>query len=143
MITRAILSAEHAQLDALATEMLTVIAAAKQPPTELSALRWRMNHLLMVHLAKEDQYLYPHLQTNGAPRAASLAKRFSQEMGGLAAAYLSYTSQWTAQRMAEDWPGFIADTRKIILALRQRILREERDLYPLIDEASPRQSIRA
>lgn len=133
MITPSALSAEHAALDALAAKLMTMISEETGPTPALSALRWQMNRVLMVHLAKEDQHLYPVLRARTGTRAAQIAARFADEMGGLAAAYRDYTNRWTTDRMASDWRGYGDDTRKIVRALRHRIMREERDLYPLID----------
>lgn len=143
MISRACLSAEHAVLDELAAKLLSLTATGTGPTPELSALRWQMSRVLIMHLAKEDQHLYPQLRTKGGTRAAAVATRFADEMGGLSAAYLDYANSWTPDRMMRDWRGFAADTRNIVLALRQRIMREERDLYPLIDEEDAPQALSA
>ena len=129
MLNREQLSKEHAELDALAVRLLEAVEAAS-PPTGLSALRWRLNHVLMVHLAKEDKLLYPSLMA--MPTTKALAQRFSDEMGGLAEAYLAYNSAWPIERVEAEWAGFGVATRGVMKALRQRILREERDLYPRI-----------
>ena len=129
MIDRAILSKEHAELDMLAVQLLDEVAAAA-PSAKVSALRWRLNHVLMVHLAKEDRLVYPELLASPATRA--LAQRFAEEMGGLAEAYLAYNAAWPIERVEAEWAAFGTATRGVMRALRQRILREERDLYPRI-----------
>ena len=133
MVDRETLSKEHAELDALAVRLLAEVEA-EAPSPELSALRWRLNHVLMVHLAKEDKLLYPQLLRSPASRA--LAQRFSQEMGGLADAYLAYGAAWPIERVEAEWDAFGVATRSVMKALRQRILREERDLYPRITRMS-------
>ena len=129
MLNREQLSKEHAELDGLALRLLEAVEAERQP-AGLSALRWRLNHVLMVHLAKEDKLLYPSLLAMPATKA--LAQRFADEMGGLAEAYLAYNAAWPIERIEADWVGFGVATRGVMKALRQRILREERDLYPRI-----------
>ncbi|BCA58057.1 hemerythrin domain-containing protein [Sphingomonas sp. HMP6] len=129
MLDRLILSKEHAELEALAVKLLEEVEAAA-PGKTLSALRWRLNHVLMVHLAKEDKVLYPYLQL--LPETRALALRFEIEMGALAQTYLAYASSWPIERVEADWRGFGDATRTIMRALRRRILREERDLYPRI-----------
>ena len=133
MVDREILSKEHAELDALAVRLLAMVDGVG-PDTGLSALRWRLNHVLMVHLAKEDKLLYPKLLA--FPETRALARRFAEEMGGLAEAYLAYYAAWPIERVEADWAGFGAATRGVMKALRQRILREERDLYPRIAQAT-------
>ncbi|GGA38595.1 hemerythrin domain-containing protein [Sphingomonas psychrolutea] len=130
---RVSLSKEHAELDALAVRLLAEVDA-KAPGETLSALRWRLNHVLMVHLAKEDKVLYPRLLAK--PETRALAQRFASEMGDLAKVYLGYASKWTIERIQADWQGFGEETREVMAALRRRILREERDLYPRITETA-------
>lgn len=132
MIDRAVLSEEHDRLDAIAIELLALVDRADGPTPALSALRWRLSRTLLMHLAKEDKHLYPMLEGFADPRVAETARRFSREMGGLATAYGDYVQRWTAGAVAADWPAFANETRKLLGALRHRILREERDLYPLI-----------
>ncbi len=133
MLTRQDLSAEHTELDQLAVQLLAAVASADGPAPGLSSIRWKLTRVLIAHLAKEDRLLYPRLQSCGDPRTEMLAKRFADEMGGLAEAYLAYANGWTIDSIAADWPGFARDTRKIAGALQQRIMREERDLYPMLD----------
>ena len=131
MLSRVKLSAEHAELDALAVKLLTEVDA-EAPSDTLSGLRWRLTHVLMVHLAKEDKVLYPRLLAQ--PQTYAVAKRFADEMGDLSETYLHYTATWTIERVEGDWAGFGEATRRVMTALRRRILREERDLYPRIAE---------
>ncbi len=143
MMTRQTLSAEHAVLDNLAERLIAAVAGPIPPTATLSAIRWRLNRVLMLHLAKEDQYLYPQIAASTDKRAAAMASKFAADMGGLAAQYLAYVSKWTPDGIAHEWDAFAVDTRKVMGALRQRILREERDLYPLIEQTAPGQSISA
>ena len=50
------------------------------------------------------------------------APRVPREWGG-----------WSAAAIEADWPGYCADSRVIIDALTNRILLENRDLYPLLE----------
>lgn len=131
VLSRVRLSQEHAELDALAVKLLAEVDA-DVPSTALSALRWRLTHVLMVHLAKEDKVLYPRLLAR--PETQALAKRFVEELGDLAETYQAYTATWPIERVESDWPRFGEATRKVMAALQRRILREERDLYPRIAE---------
>ncbi len=140
MIERTELSAEHAELDVLAERLIRQVTQPGGPDSELASIRWRLNHVLMVHLAKEDRHLYPQLQRCGEPRVQALATRFANEMGNLAEQYLAYTNEWTAQKIAADQRGFSTATLSVMRALRQRILREERDLYPMISDGDRKAS---
>ena len=72
MTLRETLSAEHAELDQLAETLLTMVSEPG-PPATFSATRWRLNHVLSVHLAKEDQHLYPTLQQSDNVGTRALA----------------------------------------------------------------------
>ena len=134
MLTREALSSEHAELEALAEKLIAEVAKPERDAKALATIRWRLNHLLAVHLAKEDNLLYPQLQNCGKARTEAIATRFAQEMGGLAAVYLEYSSRWTSDRIAPEWEAFKAETRKVMQALCDRIRREERYLYPLLGD---------
>ncbi|WP_404369805.1 hemerythrin domain-containing protein [Sphingomonas sp. MMS24-J45] len=134
MLNRDTLSKEHEELEALANKLLVEVDAVS-PGKDLSSLRWRLTHVLMVHLAKEDKVLYPRLLAR--PETRTVAKRFAEEMGDLGEAYKVYTAAWPIDRVEADWPGFGEATRKMMAALRRRIAREERDLYPRICESAP------
>ena len=134
MINREILSREHAELDALAEQLLTRANSLVPQLEGLSALRWRLNHVLMVHLAQEDNLLYPLLCASPNASTRRVAARFAGDVGGLAEAYRTYRSEWTFDRAEADWRGFSAATRVVMQALRKRIQREEMELYPLIEK---------
>ena len=133
MVDRELLSKEHDEISALAVRLIEEVEASV-PGKDLSALRWRLNHVLMVHLAKEDKLLYPKLLAS--PATKGLAQRFADEMGGLAESYLAYNAAWPIQRVEAEWADFGEATRGIMNALRKRILREERDLYPRIEQSA-------
>lgn len=138
MIDRELLSAEHAQIDAIAVELLAIVARDDGANDSVASLRWRLNRHLLVHLAREDNHVYPVLVKSADSRVARLASAFQAEMGGLAQDYLAYNARWEAAAIASDWPGFCTATRHIMNALRRRIRREERDLYPMIGRGSDR-----
>lgn len=142
MITRQTLTAEHRELDAMAGEMLELVSLAAPDWDRLARLRWRFNRLLLAHLAKEDRLLYPRLCQRGGD-IGGLASRFRDEVGGLASDYLAYSAKWPPRAIESDWPAFGQHTRGIIAALRRRILREENELYPLIEAGPPAVPARA
>lgn len=135
MMTRELLSKEHREIDALARELLGVVARTQRPEQGLASLRWRLNHILMVHLVKEDQLLYPALRKSNNPDIAAIAIKFSAEMGGIAKQFIEYMQVWNEASIKADWPGFCSDTRSLLTALRERVRREERDLYPRLTES--------
>ncbi len=132
MLTVTTLSAEHAEIDAIAAELIGITTQNHAPVEGISVQRWRLNHLLAVHLAKEDKHLYPQLKASPNAEIAVMAHRFELEMGGLAETFMAYSKRWDAEATNRDWEGFCKETRQVLLALRWRIQREERDLYPRV-----------
>lgn len=132
MLERATLSREHHDLAVLADAISAQVDAAQPDFEALGALRWRFSRILLAHLAKEDKLLYPQLRQDDRPAAGAIAARFSREMGDLARAFTDYVEDWPVKRAQADWSGFATATRGILHALRNRIQREEAELYPLL-----------
>jgi hypothetical protein len=125
---------EHAELVLIVGRLSECIALPAPPPTvELFAVRKALNATLIGHLKAEDWILYPMLLESTDVETAATARRFMDEMGGLAAAFLAYADKWSASAIDSDWAGYCAESKGIIDALTQRIIRENRDLYPLAE----------
>ena len=125
---------EHAELVEIVGRLGAVVAGPKSPPiVELFNLRRELSSTLVAHLKAEDWALYPRLMASDDPDTAARAKGFSHEMGGLGAAYNLYAQRWDALSIAANWSGFCHESREIINALTTRIVRENRDLYPLFE----------
>ena len=133
MNLRTTLANEHAELTTLA-DRLAAIIAAPAPDADFSSVRWRLNTVLSVHLAKEDRLLYPLLRRSADSTTRALAERFDAEMGGLANLHRDYCARWPIAAVEADWPGFCHDTRTLIALLRRRMAREDSQLYPRIDD---------
>jgi hypothetical protein len=91
---------------------------------------------LIAHLAVEGRWLYPALIASMDQKAADTAKRFKHELGGLAGTFTSYMSKWDDQRIATEWPAYCDETKALLASLKNRILRENKKLYPLAATAS-------
>jgi iron-sulfur cluster repair protein YtfE (RIC family) len=128
------LRGEHAALMEIATR-LSALIAEPQPPTaaELFAVRGKLNSVLIAHLKAEDWVLYPRLFASPDPAVERTARAFSDEMGDLAQTYTAHTQKWTATSIASDWNGYCKETGAILDALGNRIVRENRELYPLLE----------
>ena len=129
------LRGDHADVIKLVRRLGDYVEQPVPPPQiDLFALRRELTSTLIAHLKSEDWVLYPRLMNSGDAAVADTARAFSEEMGGLASAFLSYTESWSANAIAGDWPGYCRDTRTIIDALTNRITRENRELYPLLEQ---------
>ena len=128
---------EHDELLRIVRELGRMIA--ERDPAELVQLfhvRQAFASLLVAHLKTEDWVLYPRLLASKDRHVAATARRFIDELGGLADAYARHSHDWTAFTIAADWPGYCRDTRRMIDALERRIERENEELYPLLEVAA-------
>lgn len=127
------LRGEHAEILTNLAKVRQLIAKRSPPPQlHLFALRHELSSLLIGHLKAEDWVLYPRLFASPDGTIAATARAFCDEMGGLAAAYSQHCKRWVAGGIAADWPGYCHECEMMIDALANRILRENRELYPLL-----------
>jgi hypothetical protein len=125
---------EHARLSDIIQSLASFVMQPRPPDAEeLFKVRNELTSTLIGHLKAEDWVIYPRLIANSDPTVAGTALAFSDEMGGLADAYRAYVNKWTAISIAYDWSAYCEETRAVIEALINRINRENRDLYPLVE----------
>lgn len=129
------LRTDHVELIDICQLLAGLIASETPPPSvDLFGVRKRLTNKLIAHLKAEDWLLYPRLLESGDPEIAATAREFVDEMGGLAAAFTAYVDKWDAFKIASEWAEYQRETQGIIEALRTRITRENRDLYPLLEK---------
>ena len=106
-----------------------------QDPMEVRNLLSTLSGKLMMHLAMEDQFLYPNLMESNDSQIQTTAARFSTEMGDLVKVFKDYSEKWLTPSSIKANPDtFIKDSHDIFQALLRRIEREDRELYPLVDQ---------
>lgn len=129
------LRAEHAELARLTFSFERLIALpSPPPPVDLFELRQTFSKKLFAHLMAEDWMLYPELLRSHDPAVALKAQEFMDEMGGLVDAYKAWSNAWPAGAVKDNWKGFAAETRDLLDALKLRIARENRELYPMFED---------
>lgn len=90
---------------------------------------------LKIHLLNEDKYLYPSLLNSSDSVLNTFGKKYSEEMKEVSKAYDDYKSKYnTASKIKQNIENFSKDTEGIFRALSNRIYREEKELYPLLDK---------
>jgi hemerythrin-like domain-containing protein len=90
---------------------------------------------LSVHLAMEDNALYPRLTNHKDKQVSELAKQYMNEMGGIKKVFTEYAQRWRSPAGIEgSTQQFIDETRGIFKALAERIAKEDNHLYPLVDQ---------
>jgi hypothetical protein len=128
--------ADHAELVKIFREWDALLNRDTPPPqVELFGVRSRLSSLLVAHLKAEDWVLYPPLLESNDPEIARVARNFVDEMGGLASAYAVFMEKWDALSIQADWTHYQEEARNIAAALGDRIVRENRELLPLVERA--------
>lgn len=94
----------------------------------------RMSGLLNFHLSMEDRVVYPRLLRHRNGEVASLAKRLSEDMGDIKENFSAYRKKWLSVGAIESMPGeFTMETNLLFLALGKRMVREDLELYPVVE----------
>jgi hypothetical protein len=128
------LKSEHLTLTAIASRLSAMIAQPAPPPAqELYTMRMKLASMLIRHLKSEDWILYPRLLKSSDAKVAATSHAFVEEMGGLAKAFGDYSDRWTAYEIEQNWKGYQRETAEILNLLARRMVREERELYTLLD----------
>jgi iron-sulfur cluster repair protein YtfE (RIC family) len=127
---------QHESIIALAQEITwrldpSVLASnARDTWMLLSTLSGKLG----THLAMEDRSLYPSLLNHSDQKVKHTAREFITEMGTISQAYSSYKVKWATSSSIQEAPDiFVKETRQIFSALRQRVDKENKILYPLLD----------
>jgi len=95
-----------------------------------------MSGLIKLHLAVEDRVLYPALTASGNARLARLSQQYQDEMEGIAGAYLAFAAKWNTARQLELEPdAFRAEANQVLKTLYERMKKEDREFYPVIEAA--------
>lgn len=127
----------HVEILTIARNVKRLLTAA-EPVVHAAEVRRLLSQLsgkLSFHLAMEDKSLYPFLSTHADARIKNLSKRYSDEMGSLAATFRNYLDKWSNPALiSTDMPLFIGETKTIFNALVRRIQREDTELYPIVDK---------
>jgi hemerythrin-like domain-containing protein len=125
---------QHAEILEIAKN---IDATLPRLPGGASDVRAQLNSLaakVNIHLAIEDEALYPRLRAHPDARIQSTANKFTDEMAGIKDAFQKYLKAWTEAAIRANAAAFAAETKSLFGALGQRIKRENTELYPLLDK---------
>lgn len=128
----------HQELRAIAARIEAVLdpdSIAADPNTVAGVVR-ELFGKFSVHLAIEDKSLYPRAKALADARLREVACRFEAEMGDLGQRFDAYRQAWPGPlAIGRDPALFARQTREVLAALKERVAREESQLYDLIDAA--------
>ena len=126
---------DHAALTKLFAQLRSMVESSR-PPSRLVLfdLRRELVSTLLAHLKLEDWALYPRLRDSSDSAVSDIGRKFQQEMGGLARAFVAYCDKWSANAIEGDWQGYCTDTHHVLDLLEHRMQCENRDLLPLLEK---------
>ncbi|MFY7960671.1 MAG: hemerythrin domain-containing protein [Elsteraceae bacterium] len=128
---------QHAELIALAEEITAACGDDRTIARDADPIRRSLSRLmgkLGVHLAIEDDYLYPRLKDHANAVVRNTAIRFEAEMSGLKPAFQAFKEKWTSDAIGRDPAAFRAELGVLFAALGHRVERENSLLYPYLGE---------
>ncbi|EER59745.1 Hemerythrin HHE cation binding domain protein [Acidovorax delafieldii 2AN] len=129
---------KHQHLDILRSiDLLRQLthAGVERNVAEIAQRIIAMSSTIKLHLAVEDQALYPALQRGGNAELARMGRQYQNDMGPIASAYDAFARRWnTAESLRTDEKGFRAEANVVLRKVYERMQREDRDFYPRIEE---------
>jgi len=88
---------------------------------------------LNVHLLEEDEFLYPNLLKSADEEIKKMAGEYLKEMGDLISKYTDFKSSYNiGNKINNNKEKFLEDVQIILKALKDRISKEDKELYYLI-----------
>lgn len=106
---------------------------------DITMMLARLTGILRIHLALEDEILYPALRNSCDPAVADIGDRYWREMGGLADTFLDFADRWKrADTVLAEQAQFRTESAEVFKALADRIALEHREVYPLAERIKSR-----
>jgi len=106
----------------------------KENATTISMLLSELAGKLKMHLTVEDQFVYPKLAQNSDVKVQKISHDFANEMGDLGAIFGDYKTRYLgATKITNHADIFLTDTKNVFAALTKRMDKENRLLYPLLN----------
>lgn len=129
-----LLKNQHARIRQLVSEIevLSNAGDVTAQAFDISLKIGQLSGLLVLHLKSEDQVLYPALMRSTVEKTRRVAEEFNREMGSLAGDFMEYKRTYMlASRIKAEPQNFRSDSNKIFTALKNRLDKEDRFLYPM------------
>lgn len=101
-------------------------------------IAYKINNLagkLKMHLASEDNFLYPNLMNNNNENIKHTAQTFNNEMGNLTDTFATFVKKYNIpSKILQNKDNFPMESKKMFTLIRDRINKENRELYPLLED---------
>lgn len=126
---------QHAEIVEIVKQIEVALVPQKlsAEPASVKPLLNSLMGKLSVHLAMEDNALYPRLKDHPKAEVRAMAAQFMTEMSGMKPVVEAYGKKWSGDAIRNDAQGFCAETRSLFATLGGRIKRENTELYAMVD----------
>ncbi len=131
---------QHVSILQIADELnMNLISLRQQPTNELFQKRCLSlaNSLfgkLLIHLSMEDKVLYPNAINSKNSKLSTKALQLMKEIGDLKLKFSAYKEKILSKGIIENTDSFLKETKALLSALKNRVEREEVELYPLFSQ---------
>lgn len=128
-------------------EMLTAIhdmrelahAGLVEHGNEIAQHLLRLRAVISLHLAREDNLLYPEIKRHGSAKMARMADAFQTEMKQLSPVVVGFFDRWQKHgAIAREPEVFRQGANTVLKALYFRIIKENRQFYPEVEAIDAR-----
>ena len=130
------LNRQHTEILSLINSIedyLTNEGLNKNRAKEIRKLISKLSGKLKIHMMKEDKFLYPKLQTRSNEQVKNIAGEFVNKMGNLADEFGEYNKRYILYtEILNNKEDFIQETKEILNRLKDRIAKEDNELYVLL-----------
>ena len=127
-----IYTSKHDAIKEILSEIKPLEEAGAQNSEEIAMKIGKLSVIIQMHLAGEDKYLYPYLLKSSEPKTRAITSAYMTEMKQIEDGFLRFLAKFkTADSIRSDFCSFQKDFLKINASIRQRMEREEHELYPL------------
>lgn len=101
---------------------------------DIAATIVKMSSIIKLHLAVEDRALYPALEQSDNTNMARMGRQYQDEMGAISQLYDGFSRRWNhPASLRENGESFRTEANHVLRKVHERILRENREFYPLIE----------
>ncbi len=135
MLTR--LLREHDKLRTIGADLAVLVSSSE--PCDLDELvqkRCEMTRMVHQHLAYEERQLFRRLRNDPDPASRRAVDDCATGIEQLHVAYKAHVAMWTVKEIAARWPDFQKAVKMLIIGMRMKLDREERELFPLVAETT-------
>ncbi len=133
MLTR--LLREHDKLRTIGADLAVLVSTSE--PCDLDELvqkRCEMTRMVHQHLAYEERQLFRPLRGDPDPLTRRAVDDCVAGIEQLHMTYKAHVAMWTIKEIAARWPDFQRAVKTLIIGMRMKLDREERELFPLATE---------